>query len=124
MASLSELYRAHLAAWAAGDFETALSYMADDIVWYPNRAMRPIAGKEAVRVFLGKFGRGMENIEFTQSLMIEHGDTLFVEGAESYTKGGKRVTTHYAGVVEWRDGKAVNWRDYFDLKTLDAQLAG
>ena len=66
----------------------------------------------------------MENISFTQSLMIEHGDILFIEGIESYTKGGKTVTTHYAGVVEWHDGKAVNWRDYFDLKTLDAQLAG
>lgn len=31
---------------------------------------------------------------------------------------------HYAGIVEWQDGKAVAWRDYFDLKTLEAPLAG
>ena len=124
MASLSELYRAHLAAWAAGDVDAALSYMADDIVWYPNRAMRPIIGKDAVRAFVAKFARGMENISFTQTHMIEHGNILFVEGVETYTKAGKQVNTPYAGVVEWRDGQAVNWRDYFDLKTLDAQLAG
>ena len=124
MASLSELYRAHLQAWAAGDVETALSYMAEDIIWYPNRAMRPIVGKGAVREFVAKFARGMENISFTQTHMIENGNILFIEGVETYTKGGRQVNTPYAGVVEWRDGQAVNWRDYFDLKTLDAQLAG
>ena len=124
MASLSELYRAHLQAWAAGDVETALSYMAEDIIWYPNRAMRPIVGKGAVREFVAKFARGMENISFTQTHMIENGNILFIEGVETYTKGGRQVNTPYAGVVEWRDGQAVNWRDYFDLRTLDAQLAG
>ena len=124
MASLSELYRAHLKAWAEGDVETALSYMAEDIIWYPNRAMRPIIGKAAVRDFVAKFAKGMENISFTQTHMIEAGNILFIEGVETYIKAGKQVNTAYAGVVEWRDGQAVNWRDYFDLKTLDAQLAG
>ena len=124
MGRLSDLYIAHLTAWAKNDTETALSYMADDIVWYPNRAMRPVIGKDAVRTFIGKFGAGMTDKAFSQSLLIEHGDILFVEGVESYTKAGRRIDTHYAGIVEWRDGKAVNWRDYFDLKTLDRQLAG
>ena len=124
MGKLSELYLAHLTAWKNNDTETALTYMADDIVWYPNRAMRPVVGKPAVREFMAKFGRGMTDKAFSQSLMIEQGDILFVEGVESYTKAGRRIDTQYAGIVEWRDGKAVAWRDYFDLKTLEAQLAG
>ena len=123
MGVLSDLYRAHLTAWARGDMDEALSYMADDIIWYPNRAMRPIVGKDAVRAFVAKFGQGMTNIAFEQTLMIEQGNFLFVEGIERYSKNGKPVVTHYAGVMEWRDGRAVNWRDYFDFKTLDAQLA-
>ncbi len=124
MGQLSELYLAHLTAWKNNDTETALTYMADDIVWYPNRAMRPVVGKEAVRAFMAKFGKGMTDKAFSQSLMIEQGDILFVEGVESYTKGGRRIDTQYAGIVEWRNGKAVAWRDYFDLKTLEAQLTG
>lgn len=32
--------------------------------------------------------------------------------------------TQYAGIVEWQDGKAVAWRGYFDLKTLEVPLGG
>ena len=87
---LSDLYRAHLVAWARADMDDALSYMADDIIWYPNRAMRPIVGKDAVRAFVTKFGRGMTNISFEQTLMIEQGSLLFVEGIERYTKKASR----------------------------------
>lgn len=123
MGTLADLYRAHLAAWQARDVETALSYIDDDIVWYPNRSMEPIRGKAAMRAFLVKWGQGMTDIRYEQSNMLESGNLLFVEGRESYVKRGKRVSVPYAGVVLWRDGRAVEWRDYFDLKQLEAQLA-
>jgi limonene-1,2-epoxide hydrolase len=124
MGILADNYRAHLAAWQARDLELALSYIDDDIVWYPNRSMEPIRGKAAMRAFLEKWGRGMSDIHYEQSHVVESGDLLFVEGRESYVKKGRRITVPYAGVVVWRDGKAVEWRDYFDLKQLEAQLAG
>ncbi len=124
MGQLSDHYRAHLEAWKRGDTEAALSYIDENIVWYPNRSMRPVNGKPAMRVFLEKFGKGMSDKHYEQTHMIEQGSMLFVEGSENYTKNGKRISVPYAGVIEWRDGKAVNWRDYFDLKSLEKQLAG
>jgi limonene-1,2-epoxide hydrolase len=124
MGVMSDNYRAHLDAWRRGDVETALSYIDDDILWYPNRSMRPVRGKGPMREFLAKFAAGMSDIFYEQSLMIEQGNLLFVEGTENYTKNGRKISVPYAGVVEWRNGRAVSWRDYFDLKSLERQLAG
>ena len=124
MGAMSDDYRAHLAAWKRGDVEAALSYIDDNIIWYPNRSMRPVNGKDAMRAFLAKFAAGMSEKRYEQINMIEQGNMLFIEGSENYVKNGKQVTVPYAGIVEWRDGKAVNWRDYFDLKSLEKQLAG
>ena len=70
-----------------------------------------------------KFGAGMTDMFYEQTLMIEQGNMLFVEGTENYTKKGKKISVPYAGVVEFRGDKIVAWRDYFDLKSLEAQLA-
>jgi len=123
MGKMTDDYRAHLAAWQKGDMEKALSYIDDNIEWYPNRSMRVVNGKAKMREFLVKFAGGMSEIFYEQSLMIEQGNLLIVEGTENYTKAGKKIIMPYAGIVEWKDGKAVMWRDYFDLKSLEKQLA-
>lgn len=124
MKTMSEIYKDSLAAWGRGDVEGMSAAYADDIVWYPNRSMRPVRGKANMLAFMEKFGKGMTDMVYEQTLMIESGNTLFVEGTESYTKNGKKISVPYAGVTEFRDGKIIAWRDYFDLKSLEAQLAG
>ena len=124
MKTMSQTYKDSLDAWGRGDVEGMFEPYAEDVVWYPNRSMRPVHGKPAMREFIKKFGAGMSNPLYTQTLMIESGNMLFVEGTESYTKNGRQVSVPYAGVVEFRDGKIVAWRDYFDLKSLEKQLAG
>jgi limonene-1,2-epoxide hydrolase len=123
MGIMTENYKKHLDAFTRGDIDEAFSYIHDDIVWYPNRSMRPVHGKKAMREFIDKWSREMSGMDYKQTLIIEHGNFLFVEGTEKYVRGGKPVETFYAGVVEWKDGKAIAWRDYFDLKTLEKQLA-
>ena len=123
MGKMSDAYKKSLNAWARGDVEGMFADYADDIVWYPNRSMNPIRGKATMREFMAKFGKGMSDIRYEQTHMVESGNLLFVEGTENYTKKGKRICVPYAGVVEFRDGKFVAWRDYFDLKSLEAALA-
>lgn len=122
--SLSQIYKDFLDAWSRGDIEEMSSYYHDDIVSYPNRSMRPLNGKAAVLEFLGKFGKGMASPTFEQTLMIEDGSILFVEGTESYQKNGRDISIPYAGIVEFQDGKIIAKRDYFDLKSLEKQLNG
>lgn len=123
MKTMSQIYKDSLDAWGRGDAEGMAAPYAEDIVWYPNRSMRPVHGKAAMLGFMQKFGSGMTDMFYEQTLMIEKDNMLFVEGTENYTKMGKKITVPYAGVVEFRGDKIVAWRDYFDLKSLEAQLA-
>ena len=79
MGKMSDDYKAHLAAWKRGDMEAALSYIDDNIEWYPNRSMRVVNGKAKMREFLGKFATGMSDIFYEQSLMIEQGNLFGVQ---------------------------------------------
>ncbi len=124
MGMMSDTYKESLAAWVRGDRDAMAKAYADDIVWYPNRSMNPVHGKVAMMEFMEKFGRGMTDVFYEQTNMVESGNLLFVEGTENYTKKGRKVQLPYAGVVEFRDGKIIGWRDYFDMKSLEAQLAG
>lgn len=122
MGAMSDAYTKSLQAWARGDVEGMFADYAEDVVWYPNRSMRPIHGKAAMREFMAKFAKGMSDISYEQTHMVESGNILFVEGTENYTKNGRKISVPYAGVVEFKDGKFVAWRDYFDLKHLEAEL--
>lgn len=124
MKTKSQIYKDSLDAWSRGDLQGVSASCADDVEWYPNRSMRPVRGKAAMLEFMAKFGAGMSNPHYTQTLMIEQDNTLFVEGTESYSKDGREISVPYAGVLEFRGDKIVSWRDYFDLKSLEKQLAG
>ncbi len=123
MKTMSQIYKDSLDAWCRGDVEAMSEPYAEDIVWYPNRSMRPVHGKAGMLGFMQKFGGGMTDMRYEQTLLIEKDNMLFVEGSENYTKKGKKISIPYAGVLEFKGDKIVAWRDYFDLKSLDAQLA-
>lgn len=123
MKTKSQIYKDSLDAWCRGDVQAMSEPYAEDIVWYPNRSMRPIHGKAAMLGFMEKFGGGMTDMRYEQTLMIEKDNMLFVEGSENYTKKGKAISIPYAGVLEFRGDQIVAWRDYFDMKSLEAQLA-
>ena len=47
----------------------------------------------------------------------ENGDKVLTEGIEDYVNAdGVSVSHPYMGIIEFRDGKIVAWRDYFQMK--------
>jgi uncharacterized protein (TIGR02246 family) len=54
----ADIVRAYYAAWTADDLEGVLRLCTDDIVAV-NVPIGPIHGKDKVRAFLAKFGKGM-----------------------------------------------------------------
>ena len=55
----------------------------------------------------------------------ERGERLFVEGVDEYVSAdGHLVSAPYAGVVEFRDGKIIGLREYFDIGAVNALKAG
>jgi len=53
------------------------------------------------------------------------GRSVFTERIDTVHMMGKDLTVHAVGVFEVDgDGKITSWRDYFDMKEIEAQLAG
>jgi limonene-1,2-epoxide hydrolase len=114
--------RNYYAAWVRDDVDAVFALCSDDLVAgvMPNVQVK---GKDAVRKFLDKLGRGMTNKRYDILHMTVSGDVAFVEGIESYVKDGKPVATPYVTVFEFAaDGRIREWRDYFDMHTVLRQL--
>ena len=108
--------------WTRGDIAGSMAVCTDDVVW-DNVPMKPIEGKKAIEAFLKKFAEGMSDIRYDIDVVMEDGNRLMLEGAENYTKKGRRVSVRYMASFEFQDNRISAWRDYFDLATVERQLA-
>lgn len=112
--------------WQAKDVEGVLAHMHDDIVWhYAAAAMPPIRGKAMARKLLSRFQEDMHGIQWRIFAHAEVGDTLFIEGVDDYQSSeGRRIAAPYAGVLDFRDGLIIGWRDYVDIGVIAQQKTG
>ena len=112
--------------WQAKDVEGVLAHMHEDIIWhYAAAAMPPIRGKAMARKLLSRFQQDMHGIQWRIFAHAEVGDTLFIEGVDDYQSiDGHRIATPYAGVLDFRDGLIIGWRDYVDIGVLAQQKTG
>ena len=123
MASHIDTARAFFSAWARQDHAAVLLLVHDDVVYQNMPFTDVMRGKEAISAFMTKFGRGMQDIHVELRNIVESGDVVFHEGTENYSRKGRSVSLPYVGVFEFKDGKIVGWRDYFDYATLEKQLS-
>jgi limonene-1,2-epoxide hydrolase len=119
-------YKAIIAAWKAKDIEGVLAHLHDDVVWhFAVAAEPPVVGKAGARKFMQRFGATMTEVRWRVFDYAESGERLFVEGVDEFTTAdGKVVAAPYAGVLEFRDGLVIGWRDYVDVGVMAAQQAG
>lgn len=110
------------ACWRRGDLDGSMALCTDDAVW-DNIPMKPVVGKAAISAFLGKFAKGMSDIHYEVKAVLENADSLMLEGTENYTKNGRKVSVPYMASFKFRDGKICFWSDYYDLATVERQLA-
>lgn len=119
------LYLDVIRAWKRRDLEAVLARLDDDIVWYSRVGEPPIVGKADVRKALETIGSKRSEENWRVFFHAVNGERLFVEGVDDYLDAqGRRVAVPYAGVTEFRRGRIVGWRDYFDIATLERQKAG
>jgi len=115
-----------IVAWQAKDIDKVLTFLHDEVVWhYAAGPMPPVRGKATAAKLLGRFTADMHGIQWRIFAHAESGDRLFVEGVDEYTSAdGKRIAAPYAGVLEFKDGLIIAWRDYVDIGVIAAQKAG
>jgi limonene-1,2-epoxide hydrolase len=112
-------------AWRKHDIDAVLAKLAEDIVWYPAVGSPPVQGRDGVRKVLEQFAPKRKEENWTIFHHAVNGDRLFVEGMDAYVDDqGRRIAVPYAGVLEFRDGLIVGWRDYFDISMLNRMKAG
>lgn len=115
-----EQIEALVAASLSGDEETFLAGLHEDIVYHYHVGSRALEGKEWVRKFLHKYREFARDVKWRIDRYAETGDEVFVEGYEEYfdTRTNQVFAHPYMGIFEFKDGKVIGWRDYFEMNTL------
>ena len=112
-------------AWRRKDLDAMLQYIDDDIAWHSHVGSPPLLGKAAMREFATRLTTQMQEIHWRLFEAAVDGDRLHVEGVDDFVSNdGRRVVVPYAGVLRFRGGRIIEWRDYFDRALFDRLKAG
>ena len=120
---MSELFERFCAAQQAiitRDDEAFLDLLTDDVEYHYHVGTRPLIGKEWVQKFLIKYREVTSDAQWVIHNHAENGNILFTEGVEEYfdVRSQMTISHPYAGVIEFRDGKIVKWKDYFEMNSV------
>ena len=118
----SEVVREFCAAVGRKDLG-AVEALLDEKVVYHNIGSEPAAGRDATLAAV-KFQFDMfDPISFRIRNIAEDGDTVLTERVDEVTANGVMAPVPVMGTFEVRDGRIVQWRDYFDM-ALTGRLMG
>ncbi len=105
------------------DLDGALGLCADDLE-YDNVPMETLHGKDAARQFLAPLVGDEVGVDWVVHQQVAAGDLVMNERTDGFQFGGMRVELPVAGLFRVRDGAITLWRDYFDMRTFETQMAG
>ena len=121
MATSGDVVRDFCAAIDRKDLGTVGSLLDPKVV-YHNVGSEPAVGREASLAAV-KFQFDMfDPISFRIRNLAEDGDTVLTERVDEVTANGVMAPVPVMGTFEVRDGRIVQWRDYFDLKEIETQM--
>jgi limonene-1,2-epoxide hydrolase len=120
----TETVRAFIAAFNANDLERILGFFAEDAV-YHNIPVQPVKGAAAIRaVIQGYLGLATE-VDWTVHHLAEtQNGVVLTERTDRFRIRGKWIELPVMGAFEVENGRIHAWRDYFDMKQFQDQLAG
>ncbi len=122
--SNTDLVARFIAAWEAKDIDAIMSHFAEGAT-YHNIPMPRLTGAAQIRPFIAGFLADAETVTFEMLSSAENGDRVLNERVDTFhLKSGKTLRFEVMGVFEIADGKIAAWRDYFDMKDVEKQMAG
>jgi limonene-1,2-epoxide hydrolase len=108
-----------------GDIMGSLGYFADGASYRINAWNEPLVGIDAIRADFERQRALWSDFRYDLLNIASAGRAVFTERIDTVHMTGKDLTVHAVGVFEVdSDGKITSWRDYFDMKEIEAQLAG
>lgn len=126
MAGNIQSLKSLIAAWRRLDVEGVLVHLHNDFAWYNTGGLKPpLRGKESMRKALQAMAKGISEGRWRLFDVAEAGNTVWMEGVDEFiSTSGVRVAVPYAGTLEFRDGLILNWREYYEGRLIEQQMAG
>ncbi|MEM7541435.1 MAG: limonene-1,2-epoxide hydrolase family protein [Pseudomonadota bacterium] len=115
--------RDFIAKWEARDVDGIIDTFSDNPV-YHNMPMDPLTSKEAIRAFIEPFMAPVTDVEWQIHFIAEDDKgVVMTERVDSFAFGDKQISLPVMGTFEFEGDKLVRWRDYFDLRDFENQMA-
>lgn len=109
--------------WEARDVEAIVSAFAED-PFYHNVPMEPLTSKQSIREFVEPFLAEVTRVEWQVRFIAEDDNgVVLTERVDIFEFGDKRVALPLMGTFEFEGDKLKRWRDYFDLRDFETQMA-
>jgi len=115
--------RDFIAKWEARDVDGIMDSFSDN-PFYHNMPMEPLTSKKAIRDFIEPFLKPVTAVEWTVYFIAEDANgVVLTERTDAFSFGDKRIALPVMGTFEIENGKISKWRDYFDLREFENQMA-
>jgi limonene-1,2-epoxide hydrolase len=109
-----------VAAFNRKDVDAIMGFFAENPI-YHNMPMDPVQGEAQVRGLITGFIGPAEELDWEILNIAQSGDTVLAERSDRFVIDGKDIVLPCLGAFDMKDGKIVEWRDYFDMATWQKQ---
>lgn len=104
-------------AWDELNVDKIVDLFAEDGVLH-SVMVDPIKGRKALRDHLGPFLVGATRLELKLRNVAVVGNTVFLERVDDFDYKGKHGAVPVVGVLDIKNGKVQEWREYYDRASL------
>lgn len=117
-ASRIAVAREMIAAWKAADWRKVGDLFAEKGV-LRSMMIEPVVGREAIYQRIAALGKGApDGVVLDVSHMGVIDGLVFMERVDRFIYNGKPGAVPVVGVLDIRDGKVQEWREYYDRAEL------
>lgn len=105
-------------AWKNSDWRKVGDLFAEDGVLWSMMA-EPVRGREAIYKRIAALGEGVQGgvtLDVTHMGLID--GLVFMERTDRFIYKGKAGSVPVVGILDVRDGKVQEWREYYDRASL------
>jgi len=119
----TDIVTSFIAAWEAKDIDAIMGHFAPGAS-YHNIPMPKLTGADQIRPFIEGFLADADTVTFEMVASAEQNGRVLNERVDTFhLKSGKALRFEVMGVFELTGGKITAWRDYFDMKDVEKQMA-
>ena len=121
-ASRIAVAREMIAAWKSADWRKVGDLFAENGV-LRSMMLEPVVGREAIYKRIAALGAGApDGVTLDVAHMGVIDGLVFIERTDRFVYKGKPGAVPVVGVLDIRDGKVQEWREYYDRAELERAL--